>query len=62
MTRYAHLSKALVQVGQRVHRGDEIALVGNTGIVTAPHLHYEVIVNGNQQDPLKYVFPETIVD
>jgi hypothetical protein len=62
VTRYAHVSKALVRVGQRVRRGDEIALVGNTGIVTAPHLHYEVIVNGNQQDPLKYVFPETIVD
>jgi murein DD-endopeptidase MepM/ murein hydrolase activator NlpD len=62
VTRYAHLSKALVQVGQHVRRGDEIALVGNTGIVTAPHLHYEVIVNGKQQDPLKFVFPETIVD
>jgi murein DD-endopeptidase MepM/ murein hydrolase activator NlpD len=62
VTRYAHLSKSLVRIGQRVHRADEIALVGNTGIVTAPHLHYEVIVNGNQQDPLKFVFPETIVD
>jgi hypothetical protein len=62
VTRYAHISKALVRVGQRVRRGDEIALVGNTGIVTAPHQHYEVIVNGRQQDPLKYVFPETIVD
>ena len=62
VTRYAHLSRTLVRIGQRVHRGDEIALVGNTGIVTAPHLHYEVIVNGNQQDPLRYVFPETIVD
>jgi hypothetical protein len=62
VTRYAHISKALVHVGQRVRRGDQIALVGNTGIVTAPHLHYEVIVNGQQQDPLKYVFPETIVD
>jgi len=62
VTRYAHLSKALVEPGQRVKRGDEIALVGATGIVTAPHLHYEVIVNGKQQDPLKFVFPETIVD
>jgi hypothetical protein len=62
VTRYAHLQKALVRVGQKVTRGDEIALVGNTGIVTAPHLHYEVIVNGKQQDPLKFVFPETIVD
>jgi murein DD-endopeptidase MepM/ murein hydrolase activator NlpD len=62
VTRYAHLSKALVRVGQRVRRGDEIAHVGNTGIATAPHLHYEVIVNGKQQDPLRFVFPETIVD
>jgi hypothetical protein len=62
VTRYAHLSKALVRVGQRVQRGAEIAQVGNTGIVTAPHLHYEVIVHGKQQDPLKFVFPETIVD
>lgn len=60
VTRYAHISKALVRVGQRVQRGDEIALVGNTGIATAPHLHYEVIVNGKQQDPLKFVFPENI--
>jgi murein DD-endopeptidase MepM/ murein hydrolase activator NlpD len=62
VTRYAHLSKQLVRLGQRVHRGDEIALVGNSGIATAPHLHYEVIVRGEQQDPLKFVFPETIVD
>ena len=62
VTRYAHLSKALVQRGQRVRRGDEIALVGSTGVATAPHLHYEVIVSGKQQDPLKFVFPETIVD
>lgn len=62
VTRYAHLSKALVQLGQRVKRGQEIALVGNSGITTAPHLHYEVIVNGKHQDPLKFIFPETIVD
>ncbi len=62
VTRYAHLQKALVQQGQRVKRGEEIALVGNTGVTTAPHLHYEVIVGGKQQDPLKFVFPESIVD
>jgi hypothetical protein len=62
VTRYAHLQKALVQQGQRVKRGDQIALVGNTGIATAPHLHYEVIVGGKQQDPLRFVFPESIVD
>jgi hypothetical protein len=62
VTRYAHLSKFLVHTGQRVKRGDEIALVGNTGIATAPHLHYEVLVKGHFQDPLKFVFPENIVD
>ena len=62
VTRYAHASRIIAHVGQRVRRGDEIALVGNTGIATAPHLHYEVLVNGKQVDPLKYVFPEAIVD
>lgn len=62
VTRYAHLSKTLVRPGQRVRRGEEIAEVGNSGIATAPHLHYEVIVNGRQQDPMRYIFPESIVD
>ena len=62
VTRYAHCSKVLVRVGQRVRRNDEIALVGNTGIATGPHLHYEVIVNGRHIDPKKHIFPETIVD
>jgi murein DD-endopeptidase MepM/ murein hydrolase activator NlpD len=51
-----------VRIGQRVKRGDEIALVGNTGISTSPHLHYEVEVWGRTVDPRKYIFPETIVD
>ncbi len=62
ITRYAHCSKINVRVGQRVERGEEIALVGNTGIVTAPHLHYEVMLNGRQIDPQTFIFPETIVD
>ncbi|MBI4500319.1 MAG: M23 family metallopeptidase [Gemmatimonadetes bacterium] len=62
VTRYAHCSRILVRPGQRVQRGQEIALVGSTGISTGPHLHYEVIVNGKHVDPRKYIFPESIVD
>jgi murein DD-endopeptidase MepM/ murein hydrolase activator NlpD len=51
-----------VSVGQRVSRGDKIALVGRTGLATAPHLHYEVLVSGRPQDPRKYILPESITD
>jgi murein DD-endopeptidase MepM/ murein hydrolase activator NlpD len=62
VTRYAHCSKILVVRGQRVKRGQKIALVGSTGIATGPHLHYEVWVNGKPVDPIKYVMPDAIVD
>jgi murein DD-endopeptidase MepM/ murein hydrolase activator NlpD len=55
MTRYAHLSRILVQEGQHVSRGDTIALSGNTGLSTAPHLHYEVILNGEKVDPATFI-------
>lgn len=55
VTKYAHLQKALIKRGQRVRRGDEIALVGNTGRSTGPHLHYEVHRNGIPVDPLRYI-------
>jgi murein DD-endopeptidase MepM/ murein hydrolase activator NlpD len=61
VTKYAHASKLLVKTGQRVSRGQRIALVGNTGLATGPHLHYEVHVNGRPVDPLKYVLPEQVV-
>ena len=61
-TRFAHASKILVRRGQRVARGESIAEVGNTGLATGPHLHYEVHVNGRPVDPLRYVLPEAIVD
>lgn len=54
-TRYAHLKKALVKKGQYVKRGETIALVGNSGRSTGPHLHYEVHLNKVCVDPLRYI-------
>lgn len=53
-TLYAHLSKVLVREGQHVKRGDLIAKSGRTGLVTGPHLHYEVRHNGVCQNPMDY--------
>ena len=55
-TLYAHCYKILVRKGQRVRRSDVIALVGNTGKSTGPHLHYEVRLNGRAVDPRNYYF------
>lgn len=55
VTKYAHLQKSLIKRGQRVRRGEKIALVGNTGRSTGPHLHYEVHRNGLPVDPLRYI-------
>lgn len=52
-TVYAHLSKLLVNRGDRVSQGQTIGLVGSTGWATGPHLHFEVRSNGVQQDPMK---------
>lgn len=55
-TVYGHLDGFNVKVGQKVKRGDVIGFVGSTGLSTAPHLHYEVLVNGKQVDPALYYF------
>ena len=55
-TLYAHCSKRLVRVGQKVKRGDVIALVGNTGKSTGPHVHYEVHYGGRPIDPRNFYF------
>ena len=55
-TLYAHMSEVKVRVGQKVKRGDVIALVGNTGKSTGPHLHYEVHYLGRPIDPRNFYF------
>jgi len=62
VTRFAHCSKILVVRGQRVKRGQKVALVGSTGLSTGPHLHYEVWVNHHPVDPKRFVLPDAIVD
>jgi murein DD-endopeptidase MepM/ murein hydrolase activator NlpD len=55
VTRYGHASKLLVKVGDIVKRGQHVANIGSTGRSTGPHLHFEVLVKGVQQDPHKFL-------
>jgi murein DD-endopeptidase MepM/ murein hydrolase activator NlpD len=55
ITRYAHTSKVLVKQGDLVKRGQQVALVGNSGRSTGPHLHFEVLVDGVPQNPARFL-------
>jgi murein DD-endopeptidase MepM/ murein hydrolase activator NlpD len=55
ITRYAHNQRTLVAVGQMVKRGETVALMGSTGHSTGPHVHFEVLRNGRQVDPLSFI-------
>lgn len=61
-TRYAHLHDFNVKVGQQVKRGELIGYVGNTGLSTAPHLHYEVLLNNKPINPVHYFFNDLSPD
>jgi murein DD-endopeptidase MepM/ murein hydrolase activator NlpD len=61
LTRYAHLSRAAVRVGQTVQRGDTIGSVGQSGLATGPHLHYEVLVNGQPANPRRYILETAVI-
>jgi murein DD-endopeptidase MepM/ murein hydrolase activator NlpD len=54
-TRYCHNEKVLVKQGDMVRKGQEVALMGSTGRSTGPHLHFEVLKNGTQVDPLRFI-------
>ncbi len=55
VTRYGHNEKTLVSVGETVKRGDPVGLMGSTGHSTGPHVHFEVLRNGRQVDPLSFI-------
>ena len=55
VTRYGHNKSNLVEVGQAVKKGQQIALIGSTGRSTGPHVHFEVLRNGRQVNPVKFI-------
>jgi murein DD-endopeptidase MepM/ murein hydrolase activator NlpD len=61
-TLYGHMNSFNVRKGQKVKRGDVIGFVGNTGLSSAPHLHYEVIRSGEKVNPINYFFNDLTAD
>jgi murein DD-endopeptidase MepM/ murein hydrolase activator NlpD len=62
-TRYAHNQKTLrAKVGDEVRRGDTLALVGSSGLAAGPHVHYEVLIDGQAVNPTDYRLSEVIVE
>jgi murein DD-endopeptidase MepM/ murein hydrolase activator NlpD len=61
-TLYGHMTRWTVRLGQKVKRGDLIGYVGSTGLSTSPHLHYEVIKDGNKIDPIHFFFNDVKPD
>ncbi len=61
-TLYGHMTKWTVRLGQKVKRGDLIGYVGSTGLSTSPHLHYEVMKDGNKIDPIHFFFNDVKPD
>lgn len=60
VTQYGHCDKLLKKAGDVVEKGDTVALVGNSGRSTGPHVHYEVLVNGVPVNPLKFIIDDEI--
>jgi murein DD-endopeptidase MepM/ murein hydrolase activator NlpD len=61
VTRYAHLSKTVVRVGEIVARGQQIGTVGQSGLAIGPHVHYEVLVNGRATNPRRYILERDVI-
>jgi murein DD-endopeptidase MepM/ murein hydrolase activator NlpD len=61
-TRYAHLNKPAVRKGQKVKRGDVVGYIGATGKATGVHLHYEVLKNDKQIDPINFLYGDLSPD